>query len=160
MDTPLEIIPVILTLSVLAIHRHRNWHDHLQQLSYYRPQRSCGQGNVFTAVCDSVHRGDLWQGEFPLARRPHGQGEPPGRENPRARENPPGRVNPPGKETPQPGRPPGRENPLAGEPPQPGRTPPGQGDMVNEQPVHILLECILVFEEVLSYHASLLYFLR
>ena len=24
---------------------------------YYRPQRSCGQGYVFTRVCDSVHRG-------------------------------------------------------------------------------------------------------
>ena len=23
---------------------------------YYRPQRSCGQGYVFTRVCDSVHR--------------------------------------------------------------------------------------------------------
>ena len=26
-------------------------------LNCYRPQRSCGQGNVFTGVCDSVHRG-------------------------------------------------------------------------------------------------------
>ena len=24
---------------------------------FYRPQRSCGQGYVFTRVCDSVHRG-------------------------------------------------------------------------------------------------------
>ena len=24
---------------------------------YYRPQRSCGQGNIFTPVCHSVHRG-------------------------------------------------------------------------------------------------------
>ena len=23
----------------------------------YRPQRSCGQGNIFTPVCHSVHRG-------------------------------------------------------------------------------------------------------
>ena len=39
---------------------------------YYRPQRSCGQGYVFTRVCDSVHRGGG-----------SGQGElPPGRENP------------------------------------------------------------------------------
>ena len=26
--------------------------------SYYRPQRSCGQGNIFTPVCHSVHRGE------------------------------------------------------------------------------------------------------
>ena len=25
--------------------------------SDYRPQRSCGQGNIFTPVCHSVHRG-------------------------------------------------------------------------------------------------------
>ena len=24
---------------------------------YYRPQRSCGQGNIFAPVCHSVHRG-------------------------------------------------------------------------------------------------------
>ena len=24
---------------------------------HYRPQRSCGQGNIFTPVCHSVHRG-------------------------------------------------------------------------------------------------------
>ena len=27
---------------------------------YYRPQRSCGQGNIFTPVCHSVHRGGGW----------------------------------------------------------------------------------------------------
>ena len=27
----------------------------------YRPQRSCGQGNIFTPVCHSVHRGGLPQ---------------------------------------------------------------------------------------------------
>ena len=25
--------------------------------NFYRPQRSCGQGNIFTHVCHSVHRG-------------------------------------------------------------------------------------------------------
>ena len=25
--------------------------------NFYRPQRSCGQGNIFTPVCHSVHRG-------------------------------------------------------------------------------------------------------
>ena len=77
---------------------------------YYRPQRSCGQGNVFTAVCDSVHRGGLWQGEPPTGR-----------------ENPP----PPSKETTPAGRtppPPSKETPLAGRPPPAGRAPPWQGE--------------------------------
>ena len=39
----------------LSLHRHSTF-------SYcYRPQRSCGQGYVFTRVCDSVHRGGLPQ---------------------------------------------------------------------------------------------------
>ena len=75
---------------------------------YYRPQRSCGQGYVFTRVCDSVHRG----------------GGSPGRENPRrlGDHHPPpaGRPPPPG-----PGRPPrlGDHHP----PPGPGG-PPRLGD--------------------------------
>ena len=73
----------------------------------YRPQRSCGQGNIFTPVCHSVHRG---------------------------RENPPS---------------PGGRTPLAGRPPLAGRTPPRKETpsprhTVNERPVRILLECILV----------------
>ena len=62
---------------------------------YYRPQRSCVQGNVFTAVCDSVHGGG-------------------------------GGIDPPGQ----------GEPPLAGRPPR---------HTVNERPVRILLECILVY---------------
>ena len=27
--------------------------------NFYRPQRSCGQGNIFTPVCHSVHRGGV-----------------------------------------------------------------------------------------------------
>ena len=75
------------------------------------------------------------------------QGEPPG-----TRENPPGtRENPPTKENP----PRTRENPPrpGRTPPEPGRHPPGTRDTppertlqytVNERPVRILLECILV----------------
>ena len=74
-------------------------------LYIYRPQRSCGQGYVFTRVCDSVHGG-----VSPAGRTP------PGKETPLARKHPP---------------PPGKENP-----------PPGH--TVNERPVRILLECILV----------------
>ena len=104
---------------------------------YYRPQRSCGQGNVFTGVClstggvsASVHAGM----PSPRDGEPH---PPSGMENhpPRWR-TPPGMENPPGSRTP------------------PGwRTPPGNGEppprsrlqhTVYERPVRILLECILV----------------
>ena len=69
-----------------------------------------------------------------------GQGEPPGRENPPPRQGEPpspGRENPP----PRAGR-----APLEAEPPPAGRTPTGSRlqHTVNERPVHILLECILV----------------
>ena len=93
----------------------------------YRPQRSCGQGYVFTHVCDSVHRGGLRAGRTP-----------PGRENPLARrppwqEDPPARRTPPSRENPPPGR---RHHPPWGSRYQ---------HTVNERPVRILLECILVF---------------
>ena len=31
--------------------------DFILITNFYRPQRSCGQGNIFTPVCHSVHRG-------------------------------------------------------------------------------------------------------
>ena len=74
-------------------------------ISYYRPQRSCGQGYVFTRVCDSVHRGCL-----PLCMLGyHPQEETPPTKRQRSRHIPPPR------------------------------------HTVNERPVRILLECILVF---------------
>ena len=128
----------------------------------------------FTRVCDSVHRGGLQrtppqdqadttptpsrenpldQADTPLAgRTPQDQGEPPrpGRHHPHPQQG----------EPPGPGRhPPGRENP-----PGPRRTPPDQADpppdqadppgrrlqhTVNERPVRILLECILVVSIIL-----------
>ena len=122
----------------------------------YRPQRSCGQGNVFTAVCDSVHRGGLQQGEppgkenppgrrtpwegEPPRRRTHREGEAPQEGKPPPEEEPPGKQNPP-KETP-PRRPPRKENPPRKVNPPGRRTPPRHS--VNERPVRILLECILV----------------
>ena len=62
------------------------------------------------------------------------------KENPPARENPPCQEEPPGRENPPP---PGNRPP----PPLPGRTPPPGSRLqhtVNERPVRILLECILV----------------
>ena len=128
--------------------------------NYYRPQRSCGQGYVFTRVCDSVHRGV--------------RENPPKQTTPRAGRTPPG---PDHHHPPRPGRPSqtrqtppwaGRTPPRPDHPPRPGRHPPGQADTplsrtphppgsrlqhtVYERPVRILLECILVF---FSFHLLL-----
>ena len=84
----------------------------------YRPQRSCGQGYVFTRVCDSVHGGGVsapppgWQGEPPPGKENH---HPPGQGDPAT--HPPRQGEPPRQ-----GDPPSREKP-----PLAGRTP-GQGD--------------------------------
>ena len=93
---------------------------------YYRPKRSFGQGNIFTPVCHSVHRGGVGGG-FLLARPPLAWRPPRSRHPPRWRTPPDG--DPPGWRTPPDGEPPRMENPLDGEPPQmenpPGwRTPP------------------------------------
>ena len=116
---------------------------------YYRPQRSCGQGYVFTRVCDSVHRGV--SGEPPLD-----QADPPGPGRP-----PPGPGRPPlaGRSPPGPRRiPPGprRTPPDQGEPPRTKETPAGRRlkHTVNERPVHILLECILVHNAFLLIDTS------
>ena len=58
--------------------------------SHYRPKRSCGQGNIFTPVCNSVHRG-VCQREPPRPGRPPTPQPPP----PRPGRSPP----PPGKRT-------------------------------------------------------------
>ena len=117
-------------------------------LNIYRPQRSCGQGYVFTRVCDSVHGGGslgrpppgqgetpppTWQGEPPWTRQtPPGtwQGEPPpDQADPPDQAGPPqaGRTPPPdlaGRTPAGPGRDPPQD--LAGRtPPRPGRPPPG-----------------------------------
>ena len=53
-------------------------------LSCYRPQQSCGQGNIFTPVCHSVHRGGLPQCMlgYPPGSRPPGIRHPPGSDTP------------------------------------------------------------------------------
>ena len=75
---------------------HKKTYLSMPYLHFHRPQRSCGQGYVFTHVCDSVHRGVSGQGE-----------PPPGRENPSGRETP-RQGEPPGQ-----GAPPGQGDPLA-----------------------------------------------
>ena len=76
---------------------------------FYRPKRSFGQGNIFTPVCHSVHRGGggVPDQVHPPGTRytPPGPGTPPGtRYNPppRTRYTPPDQVHPPGtRYTPQ-----------------------------------------------------------
>ena len=75
------------------------------------------------------------------------EGDPP-------RRKPPQKEEPPKKETPQEGGPPKKENPPRGRPtkketPQEGEPPPRSRlrHKVNERPVLILLECILVICE-------------
>ena len=81
-------------------------------LTFYRPQRSCGQGNIFTPVCHSVHRGGLTQcmlgcHQPPTKETPPGRRHPPlPRRTPPPRRDPPGRRHPPAKETPCQGDPP------------------------------------------------------
>ena len=98
----------------------------------YRPQRSCGQGNVFTAMCDSVYGGgglpQCMLGYHPpkeTSQEGDPQGDPPPRRPPQEGGNPQG--DPPKKETPQEGdpprrRPPKKETPQEGDPPR--RRPP------------------------------------
>ena len=79
-------------------------------LAYYWPQRSCGQGNIFTSVCHSVHReggfclNACWDTSPPQTRQtpPHRDKTPPDQEDPpRTRQTPPpDQADPPGKQTP------------------------------------------------------------
>ena len=86
-------------------------------LNYYRPQRSCGQGNIFTPVCHSVHGG----GGFCL--NACWDTNPPGPDPPR-----PGTHHRPGADTPQSRPPPGTRSPpdLHTHTPPPSRSPPEQ----------------------------------
>ena len=76
---------------------------------FYRPQRSCGQGNVFTGVCDSVHRGRVSASVH--VGIPHSPGS----------RHPPLEQTPPWEQTP----PQSRHNPLEQTPPW-EQTPPPQ----------------------------------
>ena len=109
----------------------------------YRPQRSCGQGNIFRPVCHSVHRGGggfclsaCW--DTPLDTRPP---PPPGADT---LPPTPDTTRHPGHQTP----PPGHQTPDTPIPRTPEHPPPPPGSRlqytVYERPVRILLECILV----------------
>ena len=122
--------------------------------NFYRPQRSCGQGNIFAPVCHSVHRGGggIPQGteaEPPWSRHPPEQTPPSGsrlwhmvyewpQAPPQTRDTTPPSRHPPQSRHPQTRHPPGPGTPR----------PPGSRlrHTVNERPVRILLECILVMQ--------------
>ena len=61
----------------------------------YRPQRSCGQGNIFTPVCHSVHRGGVLPQCMLGYHPPWDQADPPGSDPPGTRQTPLDQTPPP-----------------------------------------------------------------
>ena len=130
-------------------------------------KRSLGQGNIFTPVCHSVHRGEYLDRYLPGQVQPPGPGTPPRPGTPpQTRYTPPDQVQPPGPGTPPDQVPPQtrytpqtKYTPNQVHPSGPG-TPPGTrytpqdqvhppeqcmlGDTGNKRAVRILLECSLV----------------
>ena len=94
-------------------------------MCYYRPQRSCGQGNVFTGVCLSTggDGGRVSASVHAGMPDPRDQADTP----PGTRQTPPGtRQTPPDQADPSgPGRPPRTRQtpPNQADPPRPGRPP-------------------------------------
>ena len=135
--------------------KHMKFYIFKSILINYRPQRSCGQGNVFTGVCLSKGgEGACWDARTPPPP-PSGPGRPPcdQADTPQDQaDTPPDQAD----TTPQdqaglplgPGRPPRtRQTTPTPHLPGPDRPPPGSSlqHTVYERPVRILLECILVF---------------
>ena len=89
----------------------QNWHWAADIASRYRPQRSCGQGNIFAPVCHSVHRG--------VSASVHAGIPPPsGADTPRSRHPPkqtPPQADTPEADTPQSRHPP-KQTPQADTP--------------------------------------------
>ena len=85
---------------------------------YYRPKRSFGQGNIFTPVCHSVHRGGSGKENPP---RPD---TPPSMETPPLPWRTPRHGEPPRDQTPPGPDPPGTRPPPGPDPPD--QTPPGK----------------------------------
>ena len=113
-------------------------------LSYcnYRPQRSCGQGNIFTRVCHSFcSQGGGGLPQCMLGYHPSPGPDPPGSIHP------PRDQTPPWDQTPPPHwdqTPPGADTHLGADPPREQTPPRDQTPPVYERPVRILLEYILV----------------
>ena len=106
-----------------------------------------GQGNIFTSVCQEFcPRGGRVSASVHAGIHPPGPGTPPTRHPPRPGTPPP----PPRPGTPppvtRPDPPPGPGNPRTRQTPRSSRPPSGSRlqHTVNERPVRILLEYILV----------------
>ena len=98
----------------------------------YRPQRSCGQGNIFTPVCHSVHRGSVclstcWDTTPPTGADTHLEQTSPWQQTPPGSRH----THPPGADTaPQNRHPSGGDTPLS-RPPwsrHPPRADPPEAD--------------------------------
>ena len=106
--------------------------DALMISSYYRPQRSCGQGNIFTPVCHSfcspggVCLSACWD-TTPRSRHPPEQ-TPPWDQTPQSRH--PQEQTPPVQTPPWDQTPPGADNPLGPDPPW-DQSPPGKQTPAN-----------------------------
>ena len=80
----------------LAAGLHGNWFSWCTRVTkpnmlhtYYRPQRSCGQGNIFAPVCHSVHRGGVSAGmPHPLKSRHPRNRHPPRADTPQEQTRP------------------------------------------------------------------------
>ena len=107
---------------------HNFIHCHFLELRLYM-FFGCGQGYVFTAVCDSAHRGQrgLARRIPPAWRTLPGMENPPGMENhPQTRHHHP-RADPPGsREPPQTRHPPPRSREPHPHPPPGMENPPGK----------------------------------
>ena len=138
-----------LLLSILKLSNHTQYS--------LPPATKLGQGNVFTGMCDSVHRGvclsACWDVTPPGAGTPiPPEQTPPEQAPPQEQTPPPGadtppRVDPPGASTPLETAPPQEQTPLPSRHPLGAGTPPEQsmlGDTVNARVVRILLACNLV----------------
>ena len=147
----------------------RDLTESINSLKYfYRSQPSCGQGNIFVPVCHTVHRGMClpqcmlgyhtpWEQTPPQSRHPPEQ-IPPGADTPRGAD-PLGSRHPQSRHCPRSRHPPEQIPPGSRQPPRtdtPHRHPPGADThppgsrlrhTVNERPVRILLECILVMNK-------------
>ena len=104
-------------------------------LKYLPAAMKLGQGNIFTSVCQEF----CPQGGLPqcMLGYPPNQAHTPPQSRPHRPGTPPGADPPPRADTP---------HPWEHTPPQSRHTLPGSRlqHTVNERPVHILLECILV----------------
>ena len=88
----------------------------------YRPQRSCGQGNIFTPVCHSVHRGG--SASMHVGIPPPLRIRPPRADTPLPREQTPPRPGTPPDQAPPQSRPPWTRHPPA----LPDHAPPPEAD--------------------------------